>query len=68
MSVLFLLIAAGGTVASGFLVAFVWAVRSGQFDDTCTPAVRMLLDARTAPGKAANQPTTATRSHSTTRV
>lgn len=44
MSVLVLLIAAGGTVASGFLVAFVWAVRSGQFDDTSTPAVRMLLD------------------------
>jgi cbb3-type cytochrome oxidase maturation protein len=48
MSVLILLIAAGGTVASGFLAAFVWAVRSGQFDDTWTPAVRVLLDARTA--------------------
>jgi cbb3-type cytochrome oxidase maturation protein len=46
MSVLVLLIAAGGTVASGFLVAFVWAVRSGQFDDTSTPAVRMLLEGR----------------------
>jgi cbb3-type cytochrome oxidase maturation protein len=44
MSVIILLIAAGGTVASGFLIAFVWAVRSGQFDDTCTPAVRVLLD------------------------
>jgi cbb3-type cytochrome oxidase maturation protein len=44
MSVLILLIAAGGTVAAGFLLAFVWAVRSGQFDDTGTPAVRMLLD------------------------
>jgi cbb3-type cytochrome oxidase maturation protein len=47
MSVLVLLIAAGGAVASGFLVAFVWAVRSGQFDDLWTPAVRVLLDART---------------------
>ncbi len=46
MSVIILLIAAGGTVASGFLAAFVWAVRSGQFDDTCTPAVRVLLDRR----------------------
>jgi len=44
MSVIIFLIAAGGTVASGFLIAFVWAVRSGQFDDTCTPAVRVLLD------------------------
>jgi cbb3-type cytochrome oxidase maturation protein len=47
MSVLVLLIAAGGAVASGFLMAFVWAVRSGQFDDLWTPAVRVLLDART---------------------
>ena len=46
MTVIILLIAAGGMVASGFLAAFVWAVRSGQFDDTCTPAVRVLLDAR----------------------
>jgi cbb3-type cytochrome oxidase maturation protein len=66
MSVLILLIAAGGTVASGFLIAFVWAVRSGQFDDTCTPAVRMLLDARTVPGQSPDQPIPATRSHPTT--
>ena len=46
MNVIILLIAAGGMVASGFLVAFVWAVRSGQFDDTYTPAVRVLLDTR----------------------
>jgi cbb3-type cytochrome oxidase maturation protein len=44
MSVIVLLIVAGGLVAGGFLVAFVWAVRSGQFDDTFTPAVRVLLD------------------------
>jgi cbb3-type cytochrome oxidase maturation protein len=46
MSVIVLLIVAGGTVAAGFLGAFVWAVRSGQFDDTCTPAVRVLLEER----------------------
>ena len=44
MSVIVLLIAAGGSVAAGFLAAFVWAVRSGQFDDTSTPAVRVLFD------------------------
>ena len=48
MSVIVWLIAAGGLVAAGFLVAFVWAVRAGQFDDTATPPVRMLLD-ETAP-------------------
>ena len=46
MSVIVLLIVAGGMVAAGFLGAFVWAVRSGQFDDTCTPAVRVLLEER----------------------
>ena len=51
MTVIFLLITVGAVVAGGFLVAFVWAVRSGQFDDTTTPAVRVLLDdtARPAP-------------------
>lgn len=44
MSVIVLLIVAGGAVAAGFLGAFAWAVQSGQFDDTCTPAVRVLLD------------------------
>ena len=44
MSVIALLIVAGGAVAGGFLCAFLWAVDSGQFDDTHTPAVRMLLD------------------------
>ena len=44
MSVIVLLIVAGGAVAVGFLGAFFWAVRSGQFDDTCTPAIRMLFD------------------------
>lgn len=50
MSVIVLLIIAGGLVAGGFLLAFVWAVRSGQFDDTFTPAVRVLLEAPTPRG------------------
>jgi cbb3-type cytochrome oxidase maturation protein len=47
MSVVVLLIVAGGVVAAGFLAAFAWAVQSGQYDDTCTPAVRVLLEDRT---------------------
>jgi cbb3-type cytochrome oxidase maturation protein len=49
MAVVFLLIAAGAVVAGGFLAAFVWAVRSGQFDDTTTPAVRVILDDPASP-------------------
>ena len=55
MSVIFLLIVAGGVVAGGFLGAFVWAVRSGQFDDTCTPAIRVLFE--TAETREAAAPT-----------
>jgi cbb3-type cytochrome oxidase maturation protein len=44
VSVIVLLIAAGGVVAGGFLIAFLWAVGSGQYDDTTTPPVRMLFD------------------------
>jgi cbb3-type cytochrome oxidase maturation protein len=44
VSVIVMLIVAGGLVAGGFLMAFVWAVRTGQFDDTFTPAVRVLVE------------------------
>jgi cbb3-type cytochrome oxidase maturation protein len=52
MSVLVLLIAAGGVVAGGFLAGFAWAVHAGQFDDVATPPVRMLLDDPDTPGAA----------------
>ncbi len=44
MSVIFFLVIVGIIVAGGFLVAFVWSVKSGQYDDTYSPAVRMLFD------------------------
>ena len=44
MSVLFILILVSLVVAVGFLLAFIWAVRSGQYDDDYTPSVRMLFD------------------------
>ena len=44
MSVIIVLIIIGVVVASGFLAAFLWAVRSGQYDDTISPSVRMLFD------------------------
>lgn len=44
MAVISILIGAALLVAGGFLFAFIWAVRSGQYDDTCTPSLRMLLD------------------------
>lgn len=44
MEALFLLIAISLLVALGFLGAFLWAVRSNQYDDDYTPSVRMLFD------------------------
>ena len=39
-----MLIGVSVLVALGFLVAFLWAVKSGQYDDKYTPSVRMLFD------------------------
>jgi len=44
MSVVFVLVFAAILMASGFLVAFIWSVKSGQYDDTYTPSVRILFD------------------------
>lgn len=44
MSAMFVLIGASLMVALGFLLAFLWAVKRGQFDDKYTPSVRMLMD------------------------
>lgn len=44
MSAIFVLILASLLVAVGFLLAFLWAVKSGQFEDKYTPSVRMLFD------------------------
>jgi cbb3-type cytochrome oxidase maturation protein len=44
MSVIVLLICASLALALAFLFGFVWAVRTGQFEDTYTPSLRMLSD------------------------
>lgn len=44
MSAIFILIAASLIVALGFLGAFIWSVKTGQYDDDYTPSVRMLFD------------------------
>lgn len=44
MSVLHVLVPVALVLAGGFVGAWLWAVRRGQFDDVVTPAVRMLAD------------------------
>lgn len=44
MSVIYLLITISIIVAVFFFLAFIRAVKSGQYDDDYTPSVRMLFD------------------------
>lgn len=58
MSVIYLLISVSIFVAIGFFVAFIVAVKSGQYDDDYTPSVRILFDDETKMINQNNQPTT----------
>jgi cbb3-type cytochrome oxidase maturation protein len=44
MKIMFILIGCSFILAIGFLVAFIWMVKSGQIDDDYTPSVRILFD------------------------
>ena len=55
MSVILVLIPLSIFFAVCFLAAFIWAVRSGQFEDTCTPSMRVLADDVASGRKAALQ-------------
>ncbi len=44
MSVILVLIAFSVFVAVGFLIAFIWSVKNGQYDDPYGSSVRILFD------------------------
>jgi cbb3-type cytochrome oxidase maturation protein len=44
MSVILVLVGFSVVVAVGFLVAFFWSVRTGQYDDTYSSSVRILFE------------------------
>ena len=52
MSVILILILASLLIALTFLLGFIWAVRSGQYEDTCTPGMRVLAEEESPPGRA----------------
>jgi len=58
MSVIYLLIAVSIVIAIGFFIAFIVAVKSGQYDDDYTPSVRMLFDDETKITSQNNKSTT----------
>jgi cbb3-type cytochrome oxidase maturation protein len=56
VSVILLLIPLSIVLAALFLGAFIWAVRSGQYEDTCTPPMRLLTDEHTTKSKKMKNP------------
>jgi len=44
MKIILLLIGCSLVLAVGFLIAFIWSVKSGQIDDTSKPAYRIIDD------------------------
>ena len=49
MSVVIVLVFISVIVAGTFLAAFIWSVKSGQYDDDYTPSVRILFDDELTP-------------------
>jgi cbb3-type cytochrome oxidase maturation protein len=44
MSVIIVMLICSLLIAGGFLIAFLWSVKDGQFEDTYSPAHRILFD------------------------
>lgn len=44
MAIIVLLIFISISIAVLFLAIFFWSIRSGQYDDTATPAIRMVFE------------------------
>lgn len=65
MKIIFLLIMVSLIVALGFLGAFLWAVRSGQYDDDYSPAIRILFDEDSPPSAASDSSPQATSAKQT---
>ncbi len=56
MSVIIILLFLSIAVASLFLCAFIWSVRSGQFADEQSPSMRILFDDKPAGKKESGKP------------
>lgn len=57
MKIIVFLIVISLIVAGGFLFAFFWAVKSGQYDDDYTPSMRILIDGDMLPSDVENENT-----------
>jgi cbb3-type cytochrome oxidase maturation protein len=48
MGMIYIMLVVSLLVALFFLVSFIWATKTGQYDDDYTPSVRMLFDDETS--------------------
>ena len=44
MSAIYIMVGTSLLLAIGFLIAFIWSVKTNQYEDDYTPSVRMLFD------------------------
>jgi cbb3-type cytochrome oxidase maturation protein len=44
MGIIILLLIVSISIAGGFLVGFLWSVKDGQYDDSISPAQRILFN------------------------
>lgn len=55
MSAIILLLIASISVALLFLLAFIWCVKNGQYDDEVSPPMRMLFDSKGTSNKTSDE-------------
>ena len=44
MNIIIILIGISLSIAVGFLILFIWNIKSGQYEDTYTPSIRILFE------------------------
>ncbi len=68
MEVVYITIGVSIIVAIFFFIAFIMSVKSGQYDDTYTPSVRMLFDDELVTDKKQAQTSTKKHKQEQTRI
>lgn len=56
MIIIVLLISISLIVAIGFLISFLWNLKSGQYDDLYSPSIRMLFENKPRPTEKPEKP------------
>jgi cbb3-type cytochrome oxidase maturation protein len=51
MNIIIVLISISLTIAIVFFAVFIWAMKSGQYNDTYTPSIRILFEDKKDPQK-----------------